>query len=73
MNTSLDRSIWILICLFALGGAGTHRLFGYVQDHQEARLQIINGTQQRIEVFWVKSEDQRVSNGADDDPNDAWA
>ncbi|MFN6400099.1 MAG: hypothetical protein ACK449_09400 [Planctomycetota bacterium] len=63
MNTSLDRSIWILICLFALGGAGTHRLFGYVQDHQEARLQIINGTQQRIEVFWVKSEDQRVSNG----------
>lgn len=63
MNTSLDRAIWILICLFGFGGVGTHRLFGYVQDHQEARLQIINGTQQRIEVFWVKSQDQRVSNG----------
>lgn len=49
--------LWALLCV---GFVGSDFLNG--QESESARLQIINGTGQRVEVYWIKSDAERIHN-----------
>jgi hypothetical protein len=34
------------------------------EESQKASLQIINGTEKSVEIFWIKSDSERISNGS---------
>lgn len=34
------------------------------EESQNARLQIINGTEKSVEIYWIKSDSERISNGS---------
>ena len=34
------------------------------EESQNASLQIINGTEKSVEIYWIKSDSERISNGS---------
>jgi len=55
MKTILALSIFALLCQVAAEVAAP--------DHRRPRLQVINGSTEPVEVFWMKTPEERVSNG----------
>ncbi len=54
IHSIIVRLLWIVSCLFS----------GIASDASERpKLQIINGSSETIEIFWIKSPDERISNG----------
>jgi hypothetical protein len=59
------RWVWTLVfvAVFALAFQTVSSL-GYCQEASKARLQLINGTDETVEVYWIKSQQDRVHQGS---------
>src|SRR5688572_6355915 len=61
-NRIAIQSASLFICLAAIGP--TVGVASEQQKNAQPQLQIINGTSQTVDVFWLKSDEERVSNGS---------
>jgi hypothetical protein len=53
------RFIFLFLILLVLP-----QMISLGEESQNARLQIINGTEKSVEIYWIKSDSERISNGS---------
>lgn len=57
-------SLWLMLLLTSIPVFGSHALSAEKAGERRPQLQILNGSTQSVDIFWLKSDSERVPNGS---------